>query len=259
MPKEVRPQPQPDANKYRQAIDEFLGVLDSVDVAALHRSIHTDKHRRYKMLHGFVFYVRDTAHSALHLLDIGQSGSATALTRIALEHSILIQWLSLAPDRPDEFLRQQEYEAGALGKVIDTVGMKVPADVRQRYQSLQGMKRVPSLASVREMFKQVDESEWLYLQYKVLCAEVHPSATTGNRYMSVGASGGLVLLDKPRDRFDNAEVYTLALSVALAVAPYVDLIRGKPYKAEMQRISNTYEIPLWSTVDGKPPKRSSLR
>lgn len=204
------------------------------------------------MLHGLVAHCMNSARAALVLIDQNMATEAAPLARIALEHAATVQWIIANPAGLDEFVSHVSLKNGKFYELVKGMPLDVPADIRDYYEKAVKPKSSKTLKEIRKMFRELDPNEWLYLQYLYLCGLVHPSAATTIRYLDTrGEPPGLVL----HYRHDPQPILlTLAISVSTAMAAYVDLIKGKPYKKKMTDISKRMAVPQWLTADGKPPR-----
>jgi hypothetical protein len=104
------------------------------------------------------------------------------------------------------------------------------------------------------MFRALDPSGWMYMQWKLLCGYVHPSSTTTTMYVREQPDGSVLWTRTAEAIPARALLFSLAMSSALATAPFLDLAKSKPYKSRLQKVSERANIPLWLTEDGKPPR-----
>lgn len=207
----------------------------------------------FDVFHTYAHYTCNTVRAALALFDANLVEQCRALTRVALEHAATAQWLALEPGRYETFQRNLKYEWEGTRKIAEEVGAPFANDLILHLPAEVVGKKAQELHA-RKLFKAVDESERLYLHYKVLCGYIHPSATSARLFVSAEGHGGLAL-QSPYEHGAYLDMYALAQSLALALMPYLDLARGKPHKPAMGKIAATCGLTLWATADGRSPKR----
>jgi hypothetical protein len=236
--------------QYRQAITDLLKLLDGI--ASI--KVNQRKVRHANLLHGLCFYVHDTTKAALMLIDQGHGPSAAALTRVAVEHATMAQWIVLQPDGVDKYRADLEAQAKTFAAKVTGVGIEMPPDLAGAYKRYQKAKAVQEIRQTEQMFQAVDPTGWMYIQWKTLCGYVHPSSTTAAIYAHEKPDGSVEWHREPEGMPDRALLFSLALSMTLATAPLLDLVKGKPHKKKLTKIAESAQLPLWATGDGKPPK-----
>lgn len=246
---------EPKDAQYRQAIIDLVELLDGVASIKVNRR----KVRHADLLHGLCFYTHDTTEAALVLIDRGYGPSAAALTRVAVEHATMAQWIVLQPNGVDKYLADLEAQAKTFAAKITGVGIEMPPDLAEGYKRYDKAKAVQEVRQSEQMFTAVDPTGWMYLQWKTLCGYVHPSATTASIYAHENADGAVEWHREPEGMPERALLFSLALSMTLATAPLLDLVKGKPYKKRLEKIAEAAHLPLWATEDGKPPKHGGTK
>ena len=241
---------EPTDAQYRHAITDLVELLDGIASIKVNRR----KARHVDLLQGLCFYVHDTAKAALTLIDQGYGPSAGALTRVAVEHATMAQWIVLQPDGVDRYLAELEAQAKTFAAKVTTVGIVIPPDLAEAYKRYEKAKAVQDIRQTEKMFQAVDPSGWMYIQWKTLCGYVHPSSTTAAIYAHETLDGSVQWHREPEGMPDRALLFSLALSMTLATAPLLDLVKGKPHKKRLMKIAEAAHVPLWATADGKPPK-----
>ena len=246
---------EPTDEQYRQTVLGFAELLDGIGSFKFNRR----KERDALLLQGLVFYVRDTARAALILIDNGHGAGAAALTRVAIEHATMAQWLYLQPDGAEKYLAEMEAQAKTFAAKVRKVGLAMPDDLKDAYERYETARPIQEIRQTETMFNAVDPSGWMYMQWKTLCGYVHPSSSTAARYIQEEDDGSVVWLKHPDSIPDRALLFSLALSMGLATAPLLDLVHSKPYKKRLIAIAQAGGVPLWATEDGRPPKRAWMR
>lgn len=240
----------PDEIRYRETVSELLGLLGGIASLTVNRR----KERHAALLQGLCFYVHDTTKAALALIDQGHLPSAAVLTRVAVEHATASQWIVIQPDGVDLYLAEMEAQAKTFAAKVQGVGIEMPEDLAEAYRRYEKAKPVQELRQAEQMFGAVDPSGWMYVQWKTLCGYVHPSSTTTSMYLRERPDGGAAWHRQPESMPAQPLLFSLSLSMALATAPLLDLVKGKPYKSRLERIAEAGQVPLWVTEDGRPPK-----
>jgi hypothetical protein len=105
----------------------------------------------------------------------------------------------------------------------------------------------------------VDPTGWMYIQWKTLCGYVHPSSTTAAIYAHEKPDGSVEWHREPEGVPDRALLFSLALSMTLAAAPLLDLVKSKPHKTRLTKIAEAAHVPLWAREEGKPPGTTAAR
>lgn len=234
--------------EFLQATKELIALWDEqMTMRIAHRKV-----RHLKLLHGLIGHCMNISRAATILIEQGMASEAAPLVRVALEHAATTQWIVAERDRVDGFAQHAIFKGGRFHEVTELVGIDVPDDIRDFFRMATMPKGPRALTEIRKMFKDLDPSEALYMQYLYLCGSVHPSATTTVRYLDLNQ-------DPPGLLRKSAELpgpmsLALAMSACCAMAVYTDLIVGKPHKAAINRIADRISVPQWFTHDGKPPK-----
>ena len=239
--------------QYRQGIVAFSELLDGIESITVNRR----KERHATLLQGLTFYVHDTASAALLLIDNGHLPSAAVLTRVAVEHATMAQWIVLQPGGVDKYLAELEAQAKSFAAKAKGVGIQMPDDLAEDYKRYENAKPVQDIRQTETMFNAVDPTGWMYMQWKTLCGYVHPSSSTATMYLREGPEGDVERWRRPEGLPDRMLLFSLVLSVSLATAPYLDLVKGKPYKKRLEKIAESAGVPQWATEDSKPPKKRS--
>jgi len=241
----------PTIAEHRRAIVDLAELLDKLPSIR----VNVRKVRHATLLQGLCFYVHDTCKAALVLVDGGYLPSAAALTRIAVEHAAMAQWIVLHPEGAEKYLAEMEAQANTFAKKAKDVGVEIPEDVLIAYRQYENAKPVPEIRQTETMFAAVDPSGWMYLHWKSLCGFVHPSSTTTTMYVEETPDGATTWVRGAKGAPEETIIPSLALSILLATAPLLDLVKGKPHKKRLMEIATAAGLPLWATQDGRPPKK----
>jgi hypothetical protein len=248
--------PQEDDPRIRTAVEFETGLRSVLEMfhGLPAAKVGHRKARSLKLIHGVVAHCNTVSSAALVLLaqEADHTAAVAPLARIALEHGMTAQWIAIHPHGYDEFIKQGSFKSGKFHKLAGDVGAQIPVEIRDYWASREAPRASKPLQQVRDMFRDLDESEWSYIEYAHLCALVHPSASAVVQYLDIRVDPP-VLLHRPEiDR--RALLFTLARSVLMANAVYFDLLHGKPMKSAITKVSEDLHLPLWCTKDGKPPR-----
>jgi hypothetical protein len=205
--------------QYLACLESTSAQLDAMD----EYSIPTGQAAGLLILHGVAMYARDTARSAAILLRDGQTLGAAALTRVVIEHAVLAQWLTAAPEsRGALFLRQSEVEQYRWYQVIEAAEIELPDTAHAARKAAMQTKNVAQeFNTVKNLFGDNETGNQMYLTYRNLSRFVHPAATTFARYTDTLPHGLRLSSRLHVEQDPEAVAFYLASAMLMCALPYL--------------------------------------
>lgn len=229
---------EPTEAEYRQAAEACIELFESGTT----HTVAVAKRQRFLAIHGLVAVTFQQTKAALLLIDNGLAAASAPNVRSAFEHAIIIQWLHNNREAAiEDFINKTLGKTKVVVEKGQKLGWEIPQDV---YDEL--TRDAPPVNDARighfdQICREFDPTERLYLYYRGLSSQTHPTLENAAQYMT-GTPEQPELLVRSRMQNSYHLIWGCAFSSILALACREDLVRTKPNKAKVNRIAEAVGI-----------------
>ncbi|MDQ2812353.1 MAG: DUF5677 domain-containing protein [Actinomycetota bacterium] len=174
---------------YRQIVDVLLAEHEASTPPSPQDETMA---RKLAVIWGLYCQVHRFARAAVLLVDSGMGQESIVLTRVMLEHTIVLHWIiERGDDGIDAVLANQSKQMKSWLQKTRNTSLEVPQAISEEItESFTGIDETKAASIFNDICRQVDCDD-LYAVYGIQSQTVHPSATTSNTY--IDPSGRLLL------------------------------------------------------------------
>lgn len=242
---------------YRQIVDVLLAEHEASTPPRPQDAITA---RRLAVAWGLYCQVHRFARAVILLADNGMGQEGVVLTRVMLEHTIVLHWIIERGDDGIEAMlaNQSKQMKNWLQKTRDT-SLEVPQAIAEEITaSFTGIDEAKAARLFSDICGQVG-CEDLYAVYGIQSQTVHPSVATSNAYIDM-SSGVLQLAP----RLAHEANVSLVAHCLIWVQRAFDRLMPTPSKAEqLEKLANAVQarpvLPEYKPVAPKPQARKTSR